>query len=76
MDDRLAQLFGRDVTAVSVRRRVRLGLGRTYQTSRVLGGLTVEETAEVLQIAPITVLREWNKAKLWLHRELARDIQR
>jgi hypothetical protein len=32
----------------------------------------VEETAEVLQVAPITVMREWNKAKLWLHRELQR----
>jgi RNA polymerase sigma factor (TIGR02999 family) len=39
---------------------------------RYFGGLTVEETAEVLQVAPITVLREWTKAKLWLHRELAR----
>lgn len=40
---------------------------------RYFGGLTVEETAEVLQVAPITVLREWNKAKLWLHRELTRE---
>ena len=36
-------LFGRDVTRMSVRRRVRLGLGRTYQSSRVLGGLSVED---------------------------------
>jgi RNA polymerase sigma factor (TIGR02999 family) len=40
---------------------------------RYFGGLSVEETAEVLQIAPITVHREWNKAKLWLHRELTRE---
>lgn len=40
---------------------------------RYFGGLSVEETAEVLQVAPITVLREWNKAKLWLHRELSRE---
>lgn len=40
---------------------------------RYFGGLSVEETAEVLQVAPITVLREWNKAKLWLHRELTRE---
>lgn len=39
---------------------------------RYFGGLSVEETAEVLQVAPITVMRDWNKAKLWLHRELAR----
>ncbi len=37
------ELFGRDVTTLAVRKRVRLGLGRTYQTSRVLGGLTVED---------------------------------
>jgi RNA polymerase sigma factor (TIGR02999 family) len=39
---------------------------------RFFGGLSVEETAEVLQVAPVTVMREWNKAKLWLHRELSR----
>ena len=38
---------------------------------RFFGGLTVEETAEVLQIAPITVMREWQKAKAWLYCELA-----
>lgn len=37
---------------------------------RFFGGLSVEETAEVLQVAPITVMREWNKAKAWLYREL------
>jgi branched-chain amino acid transport system ATP-binding protein len=37
------ELFGRDVTALAVSRRARLGLGRTYQTSRVLGGLSVED---------------------------------
>ena len=38
---------------------------------RFFGGLSVEETAEVMKIAPITVTREWNKAKAWLYRELA-----
>jgi RNA polymerase sigma factor (TIGR02999 family) len=37
---------------------------------RFFGGLSVEETAEVLGIAPITVMREWNKAKAWLYDEL------
>jgi branched-chain amino acid transport system ATP-binding protein len=37
------ELFGRDVTALPVRRRARLGLGRTYQTSRVLADLSVED---------------------------------
>jgi len=38
---------------------------------RFFGGLTVEEIAKVLQIAPVTVKREWATAKLWLQRELA-----
>jgi RNA polymerase sigma-70 factor, ECF subfamily len=38
---------------------------------RFFGGLSVEEIAEVLQVAPITVMREWKTAKAWLYRELA-----
>ncbi len=38
---------------------------------RFFGGLSVEEAAEVLKLAPITVMREWNKAKAWLYRELS-----
>ena len=38
---------------------------------RFFGGLSVEETAEVLQVAPITVMREWNKAKAWLFDHLS-----
>ena len=41
---------------------------------RYFGGLSVEETAEVLGIAPITVMREWNKAKAWLCRELLKVV--
>jgi RNA polymerase sigma-70 factor, ECF subfamily len=37
---------------------------------RYFGGLTVEETAEVLKISPVTVMRDWNLAKAWLAREL------
>jgi RNA polymerase sigma-70 factor (ECF subfamily) len=39
---------------------------------RYFGGLSVEETAEVLQVTPRTVLRDWRLAKLWLRREMAR----
>ncbi len=39
---------------------------------RFFGGLSVEETAEVLKVAPITVIRDWNMAKLWLLKELQR----
>lgn len=37
---------------------------------RFFGGLSVEETAEVLQTSPATVRRDWNIAKFWLYREL------
>jgi len=37
---------------------------------RFFGGLTVEETAQVLKISADTVLRDWKLAKLWLLREL------
>jgi RNA polymerase sigma factor (TIGR02999 family) len=40
---------------------------------RFFGGLSVEETAEVLKLSSITVIREWNKAKAWLYRELSRE---
>jgi len=33
---------------------------------RFFGGLTVEETAEVLNVSPITVMRDWQFAKSWL----------
>ena len=38
---------------------------------RFFGGLSVEEMAEVLKVSPVTVMREWAKAKAWLYRELS-----
>jgi RNA polymerase sigma factor (TIGR02999 family) len=40
---------------------------------RFFGGLTVEETAEVLKVSQETVLRDWKLAKVWLLRELSRE---
>lgn len=37
---------------------------------RFFGGLSVEETAEALQVSPETVMRDWKLAKVWLLREL------
>jgi RNA polymerase sigma-70 factor, ECF subfamily len=37
---------------------------------RCFGGLTVEETAEVLEISPATVKREWSTARLWLLQQM------
>ena len=37
---------------------------------RFFGGLTIEETAEVLQVSPATVKNDWTLARSWLYREL------
>jgi RNA polymerase sigma-70 factor (ECF subfamily) len=38
---------------------------------RFFGGLSVEETAEVLKVSTVTVMRDWSTAKAWLYRELS-----
>jgi RNA polymerase sigma factor (TIGR02999 family) len=53
--DRLATLFPRQARVVEC---------------RFFGGLSVEETAETLGLAPRTVKRDWSLAKAWLYREL------
>lgn len=40
---------------------------------RFFGGLSIEETAEVLGVSPGTVMRDWTLAKAWLRRELSPD---
>jgi RNA polymerase sigma-70 factor (ECF subfamily) len=40
---------------------------------RFFGGLSVEETATVLKVSPVTVRRDWSSAKLWLYRQLTGD---
>ena len=61
LDDALASLAQRDPRKARV---VEL---------RFFGGLSVEETAELLRISPETVLRDWKMAKAWLRRELSRQ---
>ncbi|HSL22799.1 MAG TPA: sigma-70 family RNA polymerase sigma factor [Vicinamibacterales bacterium] len=43
---------------------------------RFFGGLTIEETAEVLQVSPATVKNEWSLARGWLYRELQGRMDR
>jgi RNA polymerase sigma factor (TIGR02999 family) len=38
---------------------------------RFFGGLSVEETADVLRVSTVTVMRDWSTAKAWLYRELS-----
>ena len=58
LDDALKQLEGFDTTQAKI---VEL---------RFFGGLTVEETAEVMKISESTVKREWRMAKSWLKTKL------
>lgn len=58
LDDALAELEKLD------RRKVQV------VEMRYFGGLSVEETAEVLKVSTVTVKRDWRSAKLWLYREL------
>ncbi len=43
---------------------------------RFFGGLSIEETAEVLGVSPGTVMRDWTLAKAWLRREMSHNEQR
>src|SRR5689334_12830409 len=53
--DRLAELDARQSRIVEL---------------RFFAGLSIEETAEVMQLSPATIKREWNSARAWLFREL------
>jgi RNA polymerase sigma factor (TIGR02999 family) len=37
---------------------------------RFFGGLSIEETAEVLKVSPTTIQRDWTIAKAWLHKTM------
>jgi DNA-directed RNA polymerase specialized sigma24 family protein len=39
---------------------------------RFFGGLSIDETAAVLDVSPNTVLRDWTLAKAWLRKEISR----
>jgi RNA polymerase sigma-70 factor (ECF subfamily) len=65
---------GRDIVALdeALEELARLdGRKASVVELRFFGGLSVEETAEVLKVSPVTVMREWAKAKAWLYRELS-----
>jgi len=42
---------------------------------RFFGGLTIEETAQVLGIPPIQVNRRWASARAWLYREMSKEVK-
>lgn len=40
---------------------------------RFFGGMTIEETASLLNVSTMTIKRDWNKAKAWLYKELQEE---
>lgn len=75
-DERLAVDLGRDVDLLTLHelltRFAAIDPGRARIVElRFFGGLTVEETAAALHVAPITVKRGWAVARAWLRRGLA-----
>jgi RNA polymerase sigma factor (sigma-70 family) len=49
--------------------------GRIFEL-RHFGGLSVEEAAQVLQVSPATVARDWRMAKAWLRRAITAESDR
>ena len=77
LDESVAASDRNDVEVIALERALR-GLGALDPVQerivelRYFGGLTIEETADVLEISPATVKREWAIARVWLHREITR----
>jgi RNA polymerase sigma factor (TIGR02999 family) len=67
-EDQLAQLIEIDLALARLQKREPRAC-RVVEL-RFFGGLTVEETAEVLRMSPRTVKREWNFGRAWLRSEL------
>lgn len=69
----VAETRGEDLLALD-EALVRLGAMNERQARvvecRFFGGMSVEETAETLNVSPATVKREWATARAWLNREL------
>ena len=69
----LSQERARDVCALdeALASLVRLDPRRAQVVElRFFGGLTIQETAEVMGVSPQTVIRDWGVARAWLTREL------
>lgn len=78
LDEALGVFQKQDVDVIALDDALQELAGFDPQQSRLVelrffGGLTIEETAEVLGMSPATVKREWTLAKAWLHQQLVPD---
>jgi len=80
LDDTTAVIKGRPVDLLALDDALS-GLARLDpQQSRIVelrffGGLSIEETADALNISPATVKRHWSTARVWLHREMTGEAR-
>jgi RNA polymerase sigma factor (TIGR02999 family) len=77
-DGRLAE--ERDVNLLALDNALRRLEALDPQKARVVelryfGGLTIEETAEVLKLSPATIKREWSMARAWLRSEISHELR-
>lgn len=75
LDDAVLGTKGQDIDVVALHEALEALGAKDARLARVVelryfGGLTIEETAEVLDIGTATVEREWRAARAWLRREL------
>ena len=78
LDDAGALTSGRSVDLLALDDALRELARLDPQQSRIVelrffGGLSIEETAEVLGLSAATVKRHWSTARVWLHREMSGD---
>ena len=79
LDDAMNVGFKKDVDLLALDEALTRLAAIDPQQSRVVelrffGGLTLEETAQVMRISPATVGREWRMAKAWLFAEISRSF--
>ena len=77
LDEAVAVPGGKDLDLVALDDALRSLAEMDEQQARIVelrffGGLSIEETAEVLNISPATVKRDWASAKAWLYRDMLR----
>ena len=72
-EERNAEVIAVD-TALQEMAKVDPQLSRIVEL-RYFGGLSIEETAGVMETSPATINRQWRLAKAWLHSQLAKDIR-
>jgi RNA polymerase sigma factor (TIGR02999 family) len=80
LDDTMSVMNGRGVELVALDEALNHLAQLDPQQSKIVelrffGGLSIEETAQVLSISPATVKRHWTTARIWLHHQMSRVAQ-